>query len=85
VRTTLTLDEDVARALARRAAETRRSFKETVNDVLRRGLRADPSQASFTVTTFSSQIRPGLDLTKALALASSLEDDETLRKIELGK
>lgn len=81
----MTLDEDVARALARRAAETQRSFKETVNDVLRRGLRADPGEVTFEVTTFSSPIRPGLDLTKALALASSLEDDEILRKIELGK
>lgn len=85
MRTTLTLDEDVAQQLAKRAAETKRSFKETVNDAIRRGLRADPSDTTFATPTFSSAIRPGLDLTKALALASSLEDDEVLRKVELGK
>ena len=52
---------------------------------IRRGLRADPSETTFETPTFASAIRPGLDLTKALALASSLEDDEILRKVELGK
>jgi len=30
-------------------------------------------------------LRPGIDLDKALALASHLEDQETIRKLELRK
>ena len=38
VRTTLTLDEDVVRKLHSEMRRSGRSFKETVNDYLRRGL-----------------------------------------------
>ncbi len=40
MRTTLTLDEDVAVRLERERQKRRRSFKEVVNDVLRAGLNA---------------------------------------------
>jgi hypothetical protein len=40
VRTTLTLDEDVAAKLRAEARKTDRSFRETVNEALRRGLAA---------------------------------------------
>jgi len=43
MRTTLTLDPDVARLIEEAREETNRSLKEIVNDALRRGLvRADP-------------------------------------------
>lgn len=38
MRTTLTLDEDVARKLRAEMRRSGRSFKETVNDYLRQGL-----------------------------------------------
>ena len=38
MRTTLTLDEDVARQLKERARRSGESFKEVVNSVLRQGL-----------------------------------------------
>lgn len=38
MRTTLTLDPDVARALKRLARESERPFKEIVNEALRAGL-----------------------------------------------
>jgi hypothetical protein len=40
VRTTLTLDEDIAARLADEARRSGRSFKDTVNDALRGGLDA---------------------------------------------
>jgi hypothetical protein len=40
VRTTLTLDDDIAARLAAEARRTGRSFKDTVNDALRGGLDA---------------------------------------------
>jgi hypothetical protein len=42
MRTTLTLDEDVAARVKAECRSSGRSFKETVNEVLRRGLAARP-------------------------------------------
>ncbi len=85
MRTTVTLDEDVAQQIERRMRQTGATFKQTINDLLRRGLHPGTADPNFRVEPFSSEIRPGLDLTKALALAGALEDDEILRKLELGK
>ena len=46
MRTTLTLDPDVAADLDRLRREEGRSFKEIVNDLLRHGLRAKREEAS---------------------------------------
>lgn len=86
MRTTVTLDADVAKALQDRMRERGSGFKETVNAALRSGLRADaPSTVSYSIPVFDSEIRPGVDLDKALALAAAFEDDEILRKINVGK
>ncbi len=81
----MTLDDDVARMLQRRARERGATFKDTINEVLRRGLASGPGPEPYELATFTSPIQPGLDLTKALALAATLEDDEVLRKLEMGK
>lgn len=81
----MTLDDDVARMLERRARERGATFKQTINEVLRRGLASGSGPLAYELPTFSSPIQPGLDLTKALALAATLEDDEVLRKLEMGK
>lgn len=66
VRTTLTLDEDVA---AKLKAETRRSgksFREVVNETMRRGLatrHATANRRAFKVETRDlGALRPGLSL-----------------------
>ena len=64
--------------------KTRASFKQTVIDLLRRWLRSDVSvggDAKYRTPTFSSGVRPGVDLTKALALASAMDDEEPLRNL----
>lgn len=38
MRTTLTLDDDLAMMLKRESEETRRSFRDVVNDAIRRGM-----------------------------------------------
>lgn len=83
----MTLDEDVAQMLRQRMREQGRSFKETVNDLLRRGLRggSDVPTDLAELPKFNSAIRPGVDLTKALSLAAALEDEELVRKLELRK
>jgi hypothetical protein len=86
MRTTVTLDEDVAARVKRLAAERGVSFKEALNALLRAGL-DDPSRRArrYRAPTRRLGARPGIDLDKALALAGSLEDREVARKIELRK
>lgn len=61
-------------------------FKQVVNAVLRRGLDEDSgARKVFTVEARALKLRPGVDLDQALELAARLEDEETLRKLELRK
>jgi plasmid stability protein len=63
VRTTLTLDEDVAAKLKAAARRSGRAFRDVVNDTLRRGLITErPARRKpFTITPRSlGGLRPGL-------------------------
>ena len=84
MRTTLTLDPDVADRLRALARERGLPFKQVVNTVLRRGL-GDGSREPFRIEARALGLRPGIDLDQALELAARLEDEETLRKLELRK
>ena len=79
MRTTLTLDDDIAMALKEAAYRTSRSFKATVNATLRAGLAAEltpPKAKRYRVKPASlGGVVPGIDLDKALQLADSLEDE----------
>jgi hypothetical protein len=59
VRTTLTLDPDVAAQLTAERARTNRPFKQIVNDALRRGL-ARPEGTATTVGPLTKPVRLGL-------------------------
>jgi hypothetical protein len=87
MRTTLTLDDDVAAHLQRLARETGRPFKQIVNDALRAGL--VPQQAISgeepSPPTFDLGLLPDVDLGAARYLAAELEDNEIVRKLELRK
>jgi hypothetical protein len=84
MRTTITLDADVE-ALVRRAMRERGlSFKEAVNEALRAGLGAGTAGPPFE-TPVRSMGTPQVDLTKALALAGQLEDEDLQRKLSLRK
>lgn len=77
MRTTLTLDDDVAAKLRELAHRRKLSFKEVVNSVLRRGLAAQEprgeSPRPFRVATFSSPFRPGVDPFRLNQLSDELE------------
>lgn len=78
MRTTVTLDPDVQALLKRAMREQDRSFKETLNDAVRAGLRkpaASAKAARFVQRSFKMG-RALVDLTKANALAGELEDAE---------
>lgn len=81
VRTTLTLDPDVAAKLKERARELRLSFKQVVNDALRRGLGAAPVRKPYRMPAQALGVRPDVDLDKALALAAALEDAAAADKL----
>ncbi|MGB7209279.1 MAG: hypothetical protein WBD27_11510 [Pyrinomonadaceae bacterium] len=76
MRTTLTIDDDVAFGL-RKAHENApdRSFKEIVNEVLRKGLVNNPVPKSkrFKVKTFSLGLREGLSLDNIEELLDQVE------------
>jgi hypothetical protein len=83
MRTTLTLDDDVAALLDRRAKLTGLSFKQVVNDALRSGLQPrTEARADVVIPTFELRLRPGIDLDRARHLSAALEDEETIRRLE---
>ena len=81
MRTTLTLDDDLAGILQRKAGELGVSFKEVVNRTLREGLEdsREPTQPQ-TVRTRPHDFgfKPGVDLDRLNQLADELEA-ETFR------
>jgi hypothetical protein len=66
MRTTLTLDDDVAAKLKAEARRSGRPFREIVNDTLRRGLaarRASTRRRTFKVSVRDlGELKPGLSL-----------------------
>lgn len=86
MRTTVTIDPDLAAKLRQIAQERGISFKEALNAALRAGLGARSGTARpYHVRARRLGLRPGIELDKALRLASALEDEETVRKLELRK
>lgn len=88
MRTTLTLDDALASELKKRAAATGRPFKTVVNEAIAVGLAAAgrPTAKRYRLRTVSlGGAHEGIDLTKALQLASALEDEEWSRKLALRK
>lgn len=89
MRTTLTLDDDLAAALKERARKSGRPFKELVNSTLRMGLEAalsPPAPRRYRLEPSSlGRTRNDIDLDKALAMADALEDAENARELGLRK
>jgi hypothetical protein len=87
MRTTVTLDDDVAARLKRVARERGISFKEALNRAIRAGLGRDEdaSPARYETPSRPLGLRAGIDLTKALSVASAMEDEELIRRLELRK
>jgi hypothetical protein len=85
MRTTVTLDDDVAARLQHLTRERRISFKEAINETLRAGLAGDRSAREYRLPTYALGVRPGIDLDRALQLDAALDDEEVLRKLALRK
>ncbi len=88
MRTTLTLDDDLAKQLHDEAHRNGEPFKKVVNETLRAGIRARrtrPARRYRLVPASLGGVRPGFDLDKALELADALEDEAIAHELELRK
>jgi hypothetical protein len=86
MRTTVTLDPDLAVRIQRLATERGVSFKAAINATIRAGLDAStPQPHAYQEVTRSLGVQPGVDLTKALQLAAALEDEATRYELDLRK
>jgi hypothetical protein len=76
VRTTLTLDDDIAAKLKAESRKTGRPFRDTVNACLRAGLtlrKQGDSARPFRVKARDLGLRPGINIDKVSALLDELE------------
>jgi plasmid stability protein len=76
VRTTLTLDDDVAAKLKAEARRAGRPFRDVVNETLRRGLltrRATAPQPFRVEARDLGELRPGLSLDNVADLIEQVE------------
>jgi len=82
MRTTLTLDPDVARDLKKRVKAEKLTLKEVVNTALRVGLqhKVPKDEVPFKVEPFSLQLYPGIDPDKINQFLDDLEVEDYLRK-----
>lgn len=83
MRTTVTLDADVLRLLQDEMHRTRSSFKQSLNQAVRRALstRTSTPAKPFVLRTFAMGLRPGIDETKLGQLADQLEDEALLERM----
>lgn len=83
MRTTLTLDRDVAESVAKEMRRTGQSLKATINHALRRGFQMGgkpPRSPRFKVEPHAFGVRPGIDLDRINQLVDELDADEMARK-----
>ena len=83
MRTTVTLEPDVARMLKDAAHRTRRPFKEVLNAAVRAGLAGERPPAAipeFVLEAAPLGLRGGIDPHRLNSLPDELEAEEFLRK-----
>lgn len=88
MRTTLRVDDDLIRELKTRADQEQLSLTRMINRMLRLGLEAARETRQSPRRYREKPLRmgqPKVDLTKALAVAGQLEDEETVEKMNRRK
>ena len=84
MRTTLTLEADVARLLEEETHRSRKPFKQVVNEAIRRGLTQRLTAglpARYQVEPHRTSLRPGVDAVSFNKLADELEDEAVLGRL----
>jgi hypothetical protein len=89
MRTTLSIDDKLAKALQKMAYKSGKSFKEVVNLALRKGIEVEkgfPQIRAYKVKPVSlGGVLPGINLDKALMVADEMENYEIAGKLRLRK
>ena len=76
MRTTLNLDDELFRALKKRAAETGRTMTQLVDEALREMLERSPDPSvvhDIPWVTVRGKVRPGIDITDRDSLLEAME------------
>lgn len=83
MRTTLTLDSDVAERIRQELASGRRTLKDVVNERLRAGFGITPAspRRRFKVEPHHSAYQPGIDTAKLNQLIDELEMEAAGRRL----
>jgi hypothetical protein len=84
MRTTLTIDDDLAAILKRESRRRGISYKELVNTALRRGLLAEevmPAKQVVVTRPHAFGFKVGVDLDKLNQLSDELESEAVARQI----
>ena len=79
MRTTLTIDDDIAARIEERRRTEGRSLKQVVNQLLRQGLRSSerpPAARPYRTKTQKLRLRPGFDAARLNQLVDELETEE---------
>ena len=84
MRTTVTLDADVEMLLRRAAQQSQKSFKEVLNNAVRRGLGVGSSgdSSEFEIHARPLKVRAGLDPARLHHIDDEIEIDEFLRRTQ---
>ena len=84
MRTTVTLESDVDRLLREAMGRSHKSFKQTLNEAVRRGLLgvAAESEPEFSVEARPLSLRPGIDPARLGDLSDEIEIEEHRRKTQ---
>lgn len=83
MRTTLTIDDDLAGILKRKSRELDKPFKELVNTALRKGLAENLTRKKHTITVRPHDFgaaKAGLDMDRLNQFVDELEVEDYLRK-----
>ena len=85
MRTTLTLDQDVAARVQQEVQRTGRRLKAVVNEALRLGLgivaKPEERPPRFVVRPHAFGVKPGIDLDRMNQLVDELDSAEVARKL----
>jgi hypothetical protein len=88
MRTTLTIDDAIVKALKDLAHRSNKPFKQVVNETLRAGLSAAATRGRRRYRLKPARlggVLAGINLDKALALADAIEDQELALTMQLRK
>lgn len=86
MRTTVTIDADVAALLREEMEKSRLPFKQVLNQAIRRGLRTgtDGQTCVVQVRPHDFDFKPGIDLDRLNQVADELEVGEFRRRFDAG-